>query len=67
MKIEKINFVFIYPQSMEFLRSKFSGMYTHKISNVLKLDELNFLALKWYTLLPYMYENIFHPFLVFPV
>ncbi len=40
---------------------------TNKISNVLKLDELNFLVFKWYTLLPYMYNNIFHLFLVFPV
>ncbi len=53
---------------MEFLRSKFSGLYTHKISNALKLDELIFfLVSKWYTLLPYMYKNVFHPFLVFPV
>ncbi len=52
---------------MKFLRSKFSGLYTCKISNALKLDELNFLVSKWYTLLPYTNKNIFHSFLVFPV
>ncbi len=52
---------------MEFLRSKFSGLYTPEVSNALKLDELNFLVSKWYTLLAYMYKNLFHPFLVFPV
>ncbi len=67
MHIEKINFVFIYPQCMEFLRSKFSGLYALKILNALKLDKLNFLVSKWYTRLPYMFKNIFHPFLVFPV
>ncbi len=52
---------------MEFLTSKFSGLYIRKISNALKLDELNFLVSKWYTLLPYTNKNIFHEFLVFPV